>query len=156
MKKVLAIILTMVLVLSLAACGGGEKKDDTKSNEETKTVVTEAPVSDMELCAEYAVGKLKDILKNPSSLVVNELLGVKDDGDYIFGIDYSAENGFGGSNRDHFFISVSKNANSFSVNSLGSSDYASAENQRLTKQLFAQKPSSDYIEFNTTTYRFSK
>lgn len=157
MKKVLALLLAMVLVLSLAACGGGSSSNgessSVESQVETTEAITEAPPSDAELCAEYAVEKLKDILKNPSSLVVNKLHAVQDGSDYVFEIDYTAENGFGGSNRDTFYVSVSKSGDGFATHSLGSTNYADSTSQRYTGQLYQQNLSSGYLDFDTTTYR---
>lgn len=152
LTSIFAVVLTLSMVLSLTACGGnGEKKED--ATEAVTEVVTEAPVTDVELCAEYAVEKLKDILKNPSSLIVNELHAVQDEDGYIFEIDYTAENGFGGSNRDNFYIIVSKKDNGFATRSLGSSNYADDTSQMYTEQLYNQTAVSGYYDFDTTTFR---
>ncbi|WP_154666610.1 hypothetical protein [Intestinimonas massiliensis (ex Afouda et al. 2020)] len=67
MKKLLALMLSAALSLSLVACGG-ESVD-----KESTAVSTESSYEDIASCAEYAVEQLKSVLKNPSSLIVNNL-----------------------------------------------------------------------------------
>ena len=159
MKKVLALMLALVLVLSLAACGSGEKKKEPVTQEvvteapATEAPVTEAPLTDEELCAEYAVEKLKYIVSSPNDLIVNKLQAVKDDNNYIFKIDYTEKTLSGGSNYGIFYISVSKKSNGFAIKTYGSKEYYTNQNQEFTKQVYDQKTSSGYDDFDTTTYR---
>ncbi|WP_316610966.1 hypothetical protein [uncultured Ruminococcus sp.] len=104
----------------------------------------------------YAVEKLKDILKNPSSLIVNNLHGVDYEDGYIFEIDYTAENGFGGSDRDNFYVIVIKTDNGFATRSIGSSSYADETSQSYTRQIYNENATSGYIDFDTTTFRFKQ
>lgn len=95
MKRLLALLLASALALSLAACGGGDSgAEDTEAPEESEAEETAEPsvnpFEDIESCAEYAISKLEDVLKNPSSLIVNNLYAVEADDGYIFDIDYSA------------------------------------------------------------------
>ena len=148
MKKILSLMLALVLCLALCACGGNgqaEVSADTDTAENTETA--ENPYTDMEFCAEYAIDKLKSILKNPNSLAVNNLYAVETDDCYIFAIDYSAENGFGGTNRDEFFLSVNSVENGFAVRTYGTGAFSEAENQNYTSQAFtkANKASGAYI-----------
>ena len=152
MKSVFALIIALVFVLSLAACGSGDKKDETAA--EATEAVTEAPASDAELCAEFAVEKLKEVLTNPSSLVVNQLHGVQDEDSYVFEIDYTAENELGGSSRDYFYVSVSTTDNGFVTHSIGSANFADETSQGFTKQIYYEKAASGYFDFDTTTYRY--
>lgn len=150
MKKVLALMLAIVVVLSLAACGGGEKKEDTATEAPTET-----PISDAELCAEYAVGKIKDALKNPSSMIVNHLTAIDYEDGYIFAVDYTGENGFGGSSRDTTYIQVSKSSNGFAVKSIGSKNYLDDVSQKYTMEEYLKVANTKgYYEFDTQTYRF--
>lgn len=130
------------MCLSLTACGGNGQAEVSAD-----TDTAENPYADMESCAEYAIDKLKSILKNPNSLAVNNLYAVEADGCYIFAIDYSAENGFGGTNRDDFFLSVNSVENGFAVRTYGSGAFSEAENQNYTSQAFAKanKASGAYI-----------
>ena len=83
MKKRLALMLTAAsLALLLAACGGGS--GDNNSME----VSTDSNDTDIASCAEYAIDQLKSVLKNPNSLIVNNLYAVEADDCYIFDIDY--------------------------------------------------------------------
>ena len=142
MKKRLALLLAAAsLALSLAACGGGS--GDNNSME----VSTDINDTDIASCAEYAIDQLKSVLKNPNSLIVNNLYAVEADDCYIFDIDYSAENGFGGMNRDEFFIAVSSIENGFAVRTYGTGAFSEAENQMYSSQDFEKfnKVSGAYI-----------
>lgn len=153
MKKLLALMLAAALALSLVACGGGggggtgdADASNTSGGSETEES-TESSFADMESCAGYAVEQLKSVLKNPSSLVVNNLYAVEADDGYIFNIDYSAENSLGGMNRDDFFIAVYSVENGFAVNTYGTGTFSEAENQRYSSQFFDKfnKVSGSYI-----------
>ena len=141
MKKLLIIILAATLALSLVACG------DKSSGKESTEVSTESSYADMTSCAGYAVDQLKSVLKNPSSLIVNNLYAVEADDYYIFDIDYSAENGFGGMNRDDLFIAVHSIENGFAVTTYGTGSFSEAENQMYSSQDFEKfnKVSGYYI-----------
>ena len=151
MKKLLGLLILLVLVLSLAACGESAQPTETPT-----MAPTEAPLSDFERCAKYAVEKVKDTLKNPSSMIVNHLYGVIDEDAYIFSIDYTAENGFGGSGRDTTYMKVKASANSFSIITFGygGRDFSSSENQMYTKQFYDEIAATGYYEFDTNTFRF--
>ena len=138
MKKLLAFMLAAVLALSLAACGNGNGG---------KGASAESSYADIASCAEYAVDQLKSVLKNPSSLIVNNLYAVEADDCYIFAIDYSAENGFGGMNRDEFYIAVNSVENGFAVRTYGTGTFSEAENQMYSSQDFEKfnKVSGAYI-----------
>lgn len=130
MKKILALMLAAAMALSLAACGGGN------GDKESAEASTASPYADLESCAEYAIDELKSVLKNPSSLTVNNLYAVVADDGYIFDIDYSAENGLGGANRDDFFISVYSVENGFAVLTYGSGSFQDTENQMYSSQFY--------------------
>lgn len=148
MKKLIALLLAAVLCLSLAACGKQEKP------EETTEEPTASAFSSMEACAGYALEELKSVLKNPSSLIVNNLYAVDAEDCYIFAIDYSAENGFGGMNRDSLFLSVYEIENGFAVRTYGTGSFAEEDNQKYSSQFFAKynKISGAYV-LDTTTYQ---
>lgn len=148
MKKLIALLLAVILAISLCACGGG---NETK---ETTEEPTESASSAIVSCAGYAVEKLKSVLKNPNSLIINNLYAVDAEDCYIFAIDYSAENGFGGMNRDYLFLSVNEIENGFAVRTYGTGSFTEAENQKYSAQFFAKynKISGAYI-LDPTTYQ---
>ena len=144
-------MLAAALALSLVACGGGGGTGDADVSSTSGGSGTEestgSSFADMESCAGYAVEQLKSVLKNPSSLVVNNLYAVEADDGYIFNIDYSAENSLGGMNRDDFFIAVYSIENGFAVNTYGTGTFSEAENQHYSSQFFDKfnKVSGSYI-----------
>lgn len=152
MKRFLALMLAAALALSLVACGGGgggtgnADVSSTSGGSGTEES-TGSSFVDMESCAGYAVEQLKSVLKNPSSLVVNNLYAVEADDGYIFKIDYSGENSLGGMNRDDFFIAVYSIENGFAVNTYGAGTFSESENQRYSSQFFDKfnKVSGSYI-----------
>ena len=157
MRRRIAFLLTLVMLFALCACGGHAEPEPTSTPEPTSEPTPEPTPqpTDMEICAEYAISELKDNLKNPSSLVVNHLYGVEAEEGYIYSIDYSAENSFGGSDRDTFFIHVNPIENGYSIKKYGSPDVASASNQSYTGQFFNQNSANGYYEFDADTYRIS-
>ncbi len=61
MKKVLALILALVLVLSLAACGGGSSSEETKAE-----ITTDSLIGDWYRTDDYETfdnGKAKDLIE---------------------------------------------------------------------------------------------
>ena len=116
MKKLLALMLAAALALSLVACGGGGVGDtNTPSGGEDASQEEDVQLSELALAAIFATRQAKeyldDNLKNPQSLVINSIKGgVREDLNYIFEIDYNAENSFGGSVRDQMYIGVAGNS----------------------------------------------
>ncbi len=124
MKKLLAIFCVIVMLTALfSACSFVSSNESTES---TYSQTTEETFSDYEIAAEILIGAIKDTLKNPNSLIVNDILcyeindsirefGESSDFDafledswsysqYVFAVDFSAENGFGGMAREtHYY-----------------------------------------------------
>lgn len=153
MKKALALLLALVMVLSLAACSAKEAtKEATKQTEQAEQTPTERTPSEIELCAEYAIEKLKSALKSPDSLVIHSLYAVGTDEGYMFSVDYTADNSFGGPVRDSFFLDVSKIDNGFAVKTYGSGSFIDDDNQKYTAQFMAkQQKHNGYYLFDTQT-----
>ncbi|MBO2517082.1 MAG: hypothetical protein CW338_07425 [Clostridiales bacterium] len=57
-------------------------------------------------CHDIAIRYIKNRLKNPTSFIENSNYYYTYDGYYTFVIDYSAQNGFGGYNRETYYIEV--------------------------------------------------
>ena len=76
---------------------------------------------------------------------INSVIGGADsDGNYIFEIDYSDENGFGGSGREQIYISVVKEATGFGERRYGDSFFYGEANQKYTKQFFYGVRAAEY------------
>ncbi|MPM77950.1 hypothetical protein SDC9_124960 [bioreactor metagenome] len=91
-----------------------EKEKDMVSNYDILlAAIDDYELAKMEYAALIAINNLSSILKNPQSLQVHSIyyckvIGVgstlEDDENYIgFILDYSAQNGFGGMNRDKYY-----------------------------------------------------
>lgn len=149
-KNLLALLLALVMILPLAGCGGASKE-----------ALNQPEFSSDEWAAIWATiyvrNYLLDVLKKPSSLEINSIKGAKGsaddlDGAYFFEIDYSAENGFGGSNRDQLYIAIEdgSSAERGSSLSVGSSTFDGADNQRYTKKYY------DSLSGNRKSYPVEK
>lgn len=101
MKKILSLILVLALCLSLCACGSssGEKTPA----ETTEPPVTEPPVSLEAIGASVAIEKIKEYLKDPNSLELVSVDRVPYLAFYIYRIEYTATNSFGGRVRGEPF-----------------------------------------------------
>ena len=142
MKKLIALLLAAVLCLSLAACGKA-----SEASSESSAEPTESAYADVEACAGYAIEKLKTVLKNPASLQVNSLSAVATDDSYIYAIDYSAENSFGGMNRSSLYLDVYRIENGFAARTYGTGAFYDEENQQYTAQFYLKycKVSGSYM-----------
>lgn len=79
---------------------GSARLGQPLKRESEKVVYTETQ------CKEIALNYLRNGLKNPESLQVHSTTSVFTDGQYIFTIDYSGMNGFGGYNREKYICAV--------------------------------------------------
>lgn len=142
MKKLIALFLAAMLCLSLAACSKAPEASSESSAEST-----ESAYADVEACAAYAIEKLKTVLKNPASLQVNSLSAVATDDSYIYAIDYSAENSFGGMNRSSLYLDVYRIENGFAARTYGTGSFYDEENQQYTAQFYLKyiKVSGSYM-----------
>ena len=105
MKKAISLLLALAMCLGLCACGGGNHTPET--TQAPTTVPTDPPVSrevlGLEACADF----LRDQLKNPSSLEVHKVRYVLTSTVNIYyEIDYTAENSFGGADRDTIYMTA--------------------------------------------------
>lgn len=127
MKKLLTVMLMMALSLSLVACGGGN--DSKEANPK------ESEYQEIESCAKYAVGKLKDTLENPDSLVVEDLSGAESEGTYFFTMGYRAEDEYGELYSGVFALNVYPIENGFAMKTYGYGEYWESDNLYYTTQL---------------------
>lgn len=82
-------------------------KQTPKPTLEPTLAPTSAPKNySVSQCYEKAVNRLRNSLKNPTSLIVNGYNYSTNDGYYQLYIDYSAQNGFGGYNRKTYYCEV--------------------------------------------------
>lgn len=73
-------------------------------------------LSQGELFARAILSEFKSKMKNPDSFSLNDVTMVKwDSGSsgeiYLLGVDYSAQNGFGGTNRDTYYFKLDSDGN---------------------------------------------
>lgn len=107
MKRIISCFLILTLIFSFTGC--------VSNNGDSEPIVPS--LSEVESSAQTVLISLRNSLKNPSSLQVHsveyvdtftgseELASVlPDDFTYIFKIDYSGENGFGGMNRKTIYV----------------------------------------------------
>lgn len=136
MKRFLLIFTAFLLCLALCACGESQP-ETTELSEETSAAV-------------YATWQMKDhleqSLKNLDSLQINALQGGQgSDGDYIFALDYSAQNGFGGMNREQIYLGVTAEDGWYAAKFYGSPSLGGDDNQRYTQLFFLELPQTvDY------------
>ncbi len=149
LKRAVMLLLTLALCLSLCACGGGPGPADEPSPEPTENAY-----ADVEACAGYAIEKLKTVLKDPGSLLVNSMSAVETDDSYIYLIDYSAANSFGGMNRDSLYLDVYSIEDGFAVRTYGTGAFYDDDNQQYTAQFYMKynKISGAYV-FDPETVR---
>jgi len=99
---------------------------------------------DDEILALYAMDKmingyLLGSLKNPDSLIINGLTGGLYKGEtYIFKLDYTAQNSFGGSVRQNLYIAVERHEKSFSTITWSSSTFYGDYNQEFAEMFFRE------------------
>ena len=107
MKKVISAGLILVICLGLVSCTSGVNT----------LVSTEPPLSACQIAIQTALAELRNTMKNPDSFQVHSVEyvdtftgdermagAVPTDFTYIFKIDYSAQNGFGGMNRKTIYV----------------------------------------------------
>ena len=98
------------MIFSLTACVAIMPKSNTKSNNNSANKDNTESLNDSAIKVAKAI--LQNNLKNPRSLQIHSadvtLAGIDDDYNqiYIVTIDYSAQNGFGGMNRDTYTIKL--------------------------------------------------
>lgn len=114
MKKVITFLLIAALALSLTSCSLVGYNSPFQ---------TEPPLTDVEVTAQVVLSGLRSRLRNPDSLQVHGVNYVdtytggsyytsefptliETDFKYIFKIDYSGQNGFGGMNRETIHVCV--------------------------------------------------
>ena len=104
----LIIISSILITLALCFCS----VSITVSQPQKATAQSDLQVSLEDKATKAAKIVLQNQLKNPTSLIVNNTKvssnGVDDNGNlkYIITIDYSAQNGFGGYNRDTYTVNL--------------------------------------------------
>lgn len=116
MKKVISIVLVLVLCFGLVSCA---------SNNDNTPATPEPSLSDVEVAAQTVLTALRNTLKNPDSFQVHSVNYVDTytgnpeyatvfptSFTYVFQIDYSAQNGFGGMNRKTMYV-LYNNENDF-------------------------------------------
>lgn len=100
MKKIFFLIMALVMCFSLCACGSG-------SEEKTPGETTEPPVSLEAIGATAAIEKIKEYLKDPNSIELVSVDRVPYLAFYIYRIEYTATNSFGGRVRGEAYVGVS-------------------------------------------------
>lgn len=104
MKRMLSALLILALLFTLCACG--DNSADTTDDSTQQTDSTTSDDNPQSPVFAYIEDTIKATLKNPNSLIINSISETVEpiaDDEYsyhIVAIDYSAQNGFGGYNRE--------------------------------------------------------
>lgn len=128
---IIAIILVIVIIIGIGIASiliiNSIRENNRIEQEKQEQLLEQAEKEAKKLTYEeeicyYAIGYLKSILINPESLQINEVqispsalvyYEEKDSNghysEYIIYLDYSAQNGFGGSNREEYYIPMNGN-----------------------------------------------
>ena len=151
MKRILSVLLILVLLLTLCACGDNSAGTENKDTQQTESTPTEDTTQSVVFA--YIEDTIKATLKNPNSLIVNSIVETVEpitDDEYsyhIVAIDYSAQNGFGGYNREQemYYIKCSNTVNAVSI--ISEVEYYSATNECLYKDSLSKLEAADKIPF---------
>ena len=81
---------------------------------------------------------------------INHIYGVEDDGQYLFMIDYSAQNSFGGYVRDTRYHVIKKTADGFSATNYVRNDGLGISRE---EELYHLAALSGYYEFDSVTFK---
>lgn len=163
--KIKSILCGFVCLCLLSGCSGQPQRWEpeqqiTTATTSTITNTTKKLLEPEEEAAIVAVKALKSVLKNPDSLQIHSISysddnsrvqsldsqvvdvlysGIKSylDFTYMFEIDYSAQNGFGGMNRDTIYLCYKSN-------------YVSATQLDEDKQRWLKNLGNHYVSFYDT------
>lgn len=120
MKKIISFIMVLTMLMCVLSSCGFNEKPTVASAPITKSAA-QIEQEEFNLAKEKTLDKLRDMLKNPNSLQVNNVYykntmpsrekleesGLTEYIDkkikFIMRIDYSAQNGFGGMNRSEIY-----------------------------------------------------
>lgn len=122
MKKIISIVLVLVLCFGLVSCA---------SNNDNTPTTTEPRLSDVELAAQTVLAALRNTMKNPDSFQVHSVNYGTFLSRYIFQIDYSAQNGFGGMNRKIKYVEYTSenNFSQYSDDEIGANAYKNSNSK---------------------------
>ena len=151
MKRMLSALLILALLFTLCACGGNSANTTDDSTQQTdSTPLDDNPKSPV---FAYIEDTIKATLKNPNSLIINSISEkvdpITDDeySYYIVDVDYSAQNGFGGYNREQkvYYAKCSNDGKAVSI--ISDVEYYNATDECLYKDSLSKLESADKIPF---------
>lgn len=151
MKRMLSALLILAVLCTLCACG-----DNSAHTTDDSTQLTDSTTLDdnhKSLVFAYIEDTIKATLKNPNSLIINSIsekvAPVTDDeySYYIVDVDYSAQNGFGGYNREQKVYYAKCTNSGKTVSILSDVDYFNATDECLYKDSLSKIEAADKIPF---------
>lgn len=115
MKKLTALLLALVMMLSLCACGQGNNTAADPADESSETEVgQELTLEELKsiMALQRVLSYLDDTLRDPDSVSILGItavsLPINPKGYYVVKIEYNAANGMGGKDRDEFYIELKR------------------------------------------------
>jgi len=151
MKRMLSALLILALLFTLCACGDNSANTTDDSTQQTdSTPLDDNPKSPV---FAYIGDTIKATLKNPNSLIINSISEkvdtITDDeySYYIVDVDYSAQNGFGGYNREQkvYYAKCSNDGKAVSI--ISDVEYYNATDECLYKDSLSKLEAADKIPF---------
>lgn len=126
-KGVAVLLLSLMLVLSGCTTSDISEVDNPNTTDNNQSAETFDPT---DLIYDFVEDEIKSILRNPNSLQINEMdIGAKvpiEDSKYLYygiWVDYSAQNGFGGYNRETVEMYVKISKDNKGISSIAESEY---------------------------------
>lgn len=151
MKQLLSILLAFTLLFSLCACNDSSSDTEQTNNGQTESTILEVNVQTAVFM--YIENSIKATLKNPNSFSINSISERAEPiiGDkytyYIVSVDYSAQNGFGGYNREQELYYVKATNDGKTVSSISEYEYYNATDEYLYKEHLSKLEAANRIPF---------